>query len=172
METGEVKYEKVFASPRPPPKISLEHDWMKELGSEVARQPEGEVVRQSKTSQSSQPNPNPDHDRTVTPVVSRDASHAEAARKTSRSQEIETRAFHEEAVQHERTGTPVVCRDASHAQGPVLRRSKHVRFVKKLRNMTERENPLFALKQRRPKHVSLVTARTSFCKKRKITIER
>ena len=31
METGEVIYEKVCASPRPPPKISLKHDWMKEL---------------------------------------------------------------------------------------------------------------------------------------------
>ena len=69
METGEVIYEKVFASPRPPPKISLKHDWMKELGSEVARQPDGEVVQQSKSSQSSQPNPNPDHDRTGKPVV-------------------------------------------------------------------------------------------------------
>ena len=29
METGEVIYEKVFASPRPPPRISLKHDWMK-----------------------------------------------------------------------------------------------------------------------------------------------
>ena len=37
METGEVIYENVYASPRPPPKISLKHDWMKELGSEVAR---------------------------------------------------------------------------------------------------------------------------------------
>ena len=37
METGEVIYEKVYASPRLPPKISLKHDWMKELGSEVAR---------------------------------------------------------------------------------------------------------------------------------------
>ena len=33
METGEVMYEKVYASPRPPPKISLKHGWMKELGS-------------------------------------------------------------------------------------------------------------------------------------------
>ena len=66
---GEVIYEKVYASPRPPPKISLKHDWMKELGSEVARQPEGEVVQQSKSSQPTQPNPNPDHDRTVRPVV-------------------------------------------------------------------------------------------------------
>ena len=58
METGEVK---VYASPRPPPKISLKHDWMKELGSEVARQAKG--------SQPTQPNPNPNHDRTVRPVV-------------------------------------------------------------------------------------------------------
>ena len=32
METGEVINEKVFASPPLPPKISLKHDWMKELG--------------------------------------------------------------------------------------------------------------------------------------------
>ena len=36
METGEIIYEKVFGSPRPPPKISLKDNWMKELGSEVA----------------------------------------------------------------------------------------------------------------------------------------
>ena len=40
METGEVIYEKVHASSRPLPKISLKHDWMKELGSEVFRQAE------------------------------------------------------------------------------------------------------------------------------------
>ena len=38
--TGEVIFEKEYASPRPPPKISSKHDWMKELGSEVARQAE------------------------------------------------------------------------------------------------------------------------------------
>ena len=48
METGAVIYEKVYASPRPPPKISSKHDWMKELGSEVAQRPEGQVVQQSK----------------------------------------------------------------------------------------------------------------------------
>ena len=72
METGEVIYEKVFASPRPPPKISLKHDWMKELDSEVARQTDGEVVQQSRSFQSNQPNPDPVHDRTVKPVVCRD----------------------------------------------------------------------------------------------------
>ena len=54
METGEVKNEKVCASPWPSPKISLKHDWMKDLGSEIERQ--------AKSSQSSQPNPNSDHD--------------------------------------------------------------------------------------------------------------
>ena len=36
MGTGEIKYEKVYASPRPPPKIFLKDNWMTELGSEVA----------------------------------------------------------------------------------------------------------------------------------------
>ena len=47
METGEVINEKVYASPRLPPKISLKHDWKKESGSEVAQRPEGEVVQQA-----------------------------------------------------------------------------------------------------------------------------
>ena len=36
MGTGEITYEKVYASPRPPPKISFQGYWMKALGSEVA----------------------------------------------------------------------------------------------------------------------------------------
>ena len=107
METGEVIYENVYASPRPPPKISLKHDWMKELGSEVARQPEGEVDRQAKSSQPTQPNPNPNHDRTGRPVV--------CAERAPRSQEIETRSSRDsksfklgEDVNHDRTGRPVV----------------------------------------------------------------
>ena len=84
-----------------PPKISLKHDRMKELGSEVARQAEG--------SQPTQPNPNPNHDRTGRPV---------AAENTSRSsnQEIDTRFSREtknanldEDANHDRTGRPVVC---------------------------------------------------------------
>ena len=30
MKTGEVSYEKVYMSPRPPPKISLKHEWKRE----------------------------------------------------------------------------------------------------------------------------------------------
>ena len=75
METGAVKNEKVFESPRLPPKISLRHDWMKESGSEIARQAE--------VNQPTQPNPNPIH-RTVRPVVTERTSHSIA-------QEIDTR---------------------------------------------------------------------------------
>ena len=60
METGEIIYEKVYESPRLPPKISMRNDWMNELGSEVARQAED--------NQPTQPNPNPTH-RTGRPVV-------------------------------------------------------------------------------------------------------
>ena len=36
MEAGEIIYEKVYASPRFPPKISFKDNWMKEMDSEVA----------------------------------------------------------------------------------------------------------------------------------------
>ena len=44
-------------------------------------------------------------------------------RKTSRSQEIETRSFHEEVVKHDRTVTPVVGRDTNHEPGASQTRS-------------------------------------------------
>ena len=98
MEIGEVTYEKVYASPRPSPKISLKHDWMK-VGPEVAQRPDGQVVQQSRSFQSNQPIPNPNHDdRTEQPVVGSDPRTAPDARETFRSQEIETRSFQDEAV--------------------------------------------------------------------------
>ena len=72
VETGEVIHEKVFVSPRLPPKISLKHEWKREFGSEDAHRPDGQVVQQFKSSQSNQPTPNPDHDRTGQPVVGTD----------------------------------------------------------------------------------------------------
>ena len=36
MESGEIKFEKVSVSPRPPPTISFKDNWMKELDSEIA----------------------------------------------------------------------------------------------------------------------------------------
>ena len=113
METGEIIYEKVYEPPPLPPKISLRNDWMKELGSEVARQAE--------VNQPTQPNPNPNHDRTDRPVVTEQTSRSSA-------QEIDTRFFRDckntnlfvERLErdkdtdknvdadHDRTGRPVV----------------------------------------------------------------
>ena len=50
-------------SPRPPPEISLRHDWTEELGSKVFQQPEGKVARQAKFFQPTQPTPSPNCDR-------------------------------------------------------------------------------------------------------------
>ena len=75
MKSEEIIYEKVYASPGPPPKISLRNNWMKELGSEVARQAE--------SSQPTQPNPNAIH-RTGRLVETEQTSRSSA-------QEIDTR---------------------------------------------------------------------------------
>ena len=53
---------------------------------------------------------------------------------------------------------------------PVVRRSKHVLFMKKLLNMIERGNML--LTQEQPKHVHLMTARVSTVKIKRHMIER
>ena len=103
-------------SPRPPPKISLKHDWKRELGSEHAQR--SEVGQPSRSSQSSQPIPNPSRDRSGQsvvrtdrsgqPVVGADTRTVQDGRKTSRSQEIDGNSFHEETVSSDRSGQPVV----------------------------------------------------------------
>ena len=94
METGEVLYEKVYMSPRPPPKISLKHEWKRELGSEHAQR--SEVEQLSRSFQSNQPILNPIRERTVRPVFRDDASTVQDGRNTSRSQEIDVNSFREE----------------------------------------------------------------------------
>ena len=124
METGEVLHEKVYASPRPPPKISLKHDWMKDLGREVAQRPDGQVVQQIQSSQSNQPDPNPDHDRTGQPVVGRDANHEPRVSQTRSSDD--SKSFNvEDKTAHDRTVQPVITRDANHEPGVSQTRSSH-----------------------------------------------
>ena len=108
METGEVIYEKVYMSPRPPPKISLKHEWKTEVGSQHAHRPKGQVVLPSRSPQSNQPILNPSRERKVRPLVKDDTRTVQDGRKTSRSQEIDVTSFHEETVSLERTGRPVV----------------------------------------------------------------
>ena len=106
-------------SPWPPPKISLKNDWKRELGSEHAQRPEGQVAQQSRCFPSNQPIPNPSRDRTGQsvvrtdrsgqPIVGADTRTVQDGRKTSRSQEIDVSSFHEETVSSDRSGQPVVC---------------------------------------------------------------
>ena len=52
MESGEIICEKVYVSPRPPPKISFKDNWMKELDSEVAgSSKETQRIQQQPTTQ-------------------------------------------------------------------------------------------------------------------------
>ena len=106
METGEVIYEKVYMSPRPPQKISLKHLWKRELGSEHAQR--SEVGQLSRSFQSNQPIPIPNRERTGRPVIRDDTRTVQDVRKTSRSLEIDVNSFHEESVSSERTGRPVI----------------------------------------------------------------
>ena len=99
MKTGEVSNEKAYMLPRPPPKISLKHEWKRELGSEHAQRPE--VGQLSRNFQSNQPSLNPMRERSERPDIMQDG------RKPSRSQEIDVNSFFEEPSSSERTGRPV-----------------------------------------------------------------
>ena len=117
-------------SPRPPPKISLRHDWTKELGSkvdrqpqeevarqppkEVAQQPREEVLRQAKFFQPTQPIPKPICDRSGQP----DNKHEVFVDKgeTSWSREIKETSTHEELCSSDRSGQPDITHNVIRAQ--------------------------------------------------------
>ena len=81
LKTGEMLHERRYLSPRPPPKISLKHDWTKgndQSGSTVEHQAVGKLVQQSfgealraESFKPTQSKPNPIGDRTGKPVESR-----------------------------------------------------------------------------------------------------
>ena len=105
LKTGEVLYDKVYMSPRSPPKISLKHEWKRELGSEHAQRPE--VGQLSGSFQSNQPTLNPIREISGRPDITHDVIGVQDERKTSRSQEIDVNSFCEEPSSSERTGRPV-----------------------------------------------------------------
>ena len=103
----EKSYEKAHMSPRPPPKISLRHDWSKDLGSkvdrqpagEIARQPGGEVARLAKFFQPAQPIPNPIRDRSGQLGIKQDVISVQAcSSEDSKSLNVEQT--------HDRSGWP------------------------------------------------------------------
>ena len=130
---------------RPPPKISLRHDWTKELGSkvdrqtkeevarqpreEIPRQPRGEVSRQAKFFQPTQPIPKPICDRSAQP----DNKHEVFVDKgeTSWSQEIKEKSSHEELCSSDRPGqpdiTPCVIRAQTNLSGEIRVEQTHDR---------------------------------------------
>ena len=105
METGEAFYEKVDASHRLPPKISLK-DLMKVLVSEVVRQPERE-----RSCSAIQRVPNQANQIQTQIMIERESQLF--ALIEERTVLMKTKhVFCEEAVKHDRTGKPV-CRDAN-----------------------------------------------------------
>ena len=87
MELEKSYAKKVFMSPRPPPKISLKHDWKREVGSAHAQR--AEAGQLSRSFQSNQPTLNPIRERSVRPDITHDVIGVQDGRKTSRSQEID-----------------------------------------------------------------------------------
>ena len=124
LKTGEVLYEKAYMSPRPPRKILLRNDWTKELVSkvdrqpqeEVAQQPRGEVSRQAKFFQPTQPIPKPIRDRSGRLVITQDVIGVQNERKTSRSQDISVNSFFEELCSSDRSGRPGITQDVISVQ--------------------------------------------------------
>ena len=70
METGQVIYEKVYMSLRPPPRISLKHERKRELGSDHAQR--AEAGQLSRSFQSNQPILNPIRERSGRPDITHD----------------------------------------------------------------------------------------------------
>ena len=111
-------------SRRPPPKISLRHDWTKETGAQVDRQPEGEIARQpggevahqAQFFQPTQPIPNPIRDRSGRRGITQNVISVQDERKTSRSQEISVNSFNEELCSSDRSGRPGITQDMISAQ--------------------------------------------------------
>ena len=146
LKTAEVLYEKAYMSLGPPPKTSLRHDWTKELGSKVDRQPQEEVARQprevaqrprgevsgqAKFFQPTQPIPKPICDRSGQP----DNNHEVFVDKgeTSWSREIKEKSSHEEFCSSDRSGqpdiTPSVIRAQTNLSGEIRVEQTHDRSL-------------------------------------------
>ena len=145
LKTGEVLYEKAYMSPRPPPKISLRHEWKREMGSkvdrqpqeevaqqpreEVAQQPRREVSRQAKFFQPTQPIPKPICDRSGQPDNKHEVFVDEG--ETSWSREIKEKSSHEELCSSDRSGqpdiTPSVIRAQTNLSGEIRVEQTHDR---------------------------------------------
>ena len=87
---------------RLPPKISLKHEWKRELGSGHAQR--AEAGQLSRSFQSNQSTLNPIRERSGRLDITHDVIGVQDERQTSRSQEIDVASFCEEPSSSERTG--------------------------------------------------------------------
>ena len=117
-------------SPRLPPKISLKHEWKRELGSEHAQR--AEAGQLSRSFQSNQPTLNPIRERSGRTDITHDVIGVQNERKTSRSQEIDVNSFREEPCSSERTERPVT--------GPVTGNPVHKTSVIQTRSSEDRKD--------------------------------
>ena len=130
VKTGEVLYEKVYMSPRLPPKISLKHEWKRKLGSDHAHR--AEVGQLSQSFQSNQPTLNPIRERSVRLDITNDVFGVQDERKTSRSQEIDVNSFCEELSSSDRKERLVT--------GPVPGKPVHETSVIQTRSSEDRKD--------------------------------
>ena len=149
METGEVIYEKVYATPRPPPNISLKHDWKRELGSEDAQ-------RQFKSFQSNQPIPN---------------------RKVQEKRPVLRRSmrvlFMKKLSKKTEWGNPLLKQEEPKRVHLMTGRASTLKIKQ---TMIERGNPLLKhtqkMCQKVPKHVLVMKAQASSLETKQFVIER
>ena len=94
MKSEEIKYQKVYVSPRPSPKISYKGNWMCDLDSAVAGS--------SKDNQRIQPEPKTQLSSTVTPVCGQ-----ESTKRTEFDHDTLSQEKHDEVTDSTCTGRPV-----------------------------------------------------------------
>ena len=134
LKTGEVLYEKTYMSPRPPPKISLRHDWAGgevPLGSTVDQQSDGEVVQQSqeevsrraKFFQPTQPIPKPIRDRSGQPDNKQDVFVV----KVKRPVPMNEKGFYGELGSSDQSRKPDITHDVISVQTCPSGENKNVR---------------------------------------------
>ena len=112
MKTGEVLHEKVYMSPRPPPKISLKHEWKRELGLDHAQR--AEAGQLSGSFQWNQPTLNPIRERSGRPDITHDVINVSDSSQTRSAHERETFNVGDE-IFRKRMERSVTDHDVSHA---------------------------------------------------------
>ena len=106
-ENWRKSYEQVYMSPRPPPKVSLKHDWKKELDSEHAQEPERKLNYYLEVSnRTNQFQIQVVKDR-GNPLSELTREPCEIKKKKSSSKEIDTRSFMKK-LSSDRSEQPVV----------------------------------------------------------------